>query len=311
MRKPITIFTGGSGLYTREDPVKLDFNPETGISDLAVAVNVVISDKNRVSRRGGSTLVNSTVYHSTFSLNRLEFLGVAGTSLRKVSVSDFSYTELTTVTEGARVFYVKVGNAVLFANGYELGIITDGEYEEWVKGTYYGPDTPRSRTLIGPPKGTLLCYYANSVLIADGNVLWCSEPNSLNLFSSSDGYLFYGSNITMLAPVSTGIYLSTENRVIYLGGDTFKKFSENPLTDYPAIKGTNVATSGLLLPKPFRNPELVNVFTTTEGICVGGSDKVFGTILFDNLTRDRFDYPSGLEGSATIIDNVYVVNIYK
>jgi len=311
LRKPITVYRGAKGLYTREDPVRIGFDPESGIGDLAVAVNIIISDTGRVSRRGGNTLVDSTVYHSTFPLDRLHFLGVTGTSLRKVSVLDYSYTELTTVTLNARVSYVKIGKMIFFANGYELGVIEDNSYSEWTKGTYYGPDTPRSRALIGPPKGTLLCYYANSIFVAKDNVLWFSEPNGLNLFCSSDGYYYYGSDITMLAPVSTGIYLSTENRVIYLGGPTPKQFSENSLTDYPAIKGTSVSTSGLLLPKPFRNPELVNVFTTTEGICVGGSDKVFGTIMFDNLTRDRFDYPSGLEGAATIIDNVYIVNIYK
>lgn len=311
MRKPITLYKGGGGLYTREDPTRLEFDSENGVGGLAIAVNVVISDTKRVSRRGGFTLVDSTYYHSPFPLDSTRFIAVYGTSLRIVSILDFSYTELTTVTRNATVSYAKVGPMILWCNGYEVGIIEDNVNSAWTVGTYHGPDTARSQTFVGPPLGTQVFYYAETVFMVKDNVLWYSEPGAINLFCPADGFLYYGSDIQLVAPVSTGIYLSTSNRIIYLGGDTPRTLKETPLTDYPAIKGTNAVTSGLTLPKSVRNPELVNIFTTTNGICAGGSDKAFGSIMFDNFTIDRFDYPSGLEGSATIIDNTYIVNIYK
>lgn len=309
MRKPITVYKGGRGLYTREDPVRLEFDGENGVNGLAYAVNVVCSDTGRISRRGGYTKVSTDVYHSIFPYDSTRFLGINGSSLRLVSVLDFSYTNIATVTEGAKGSYVRVGAMVLFVNGYETGIIENGVWSDWVVGTPSGRYA--SKKYYGPPAGTLVTYYANSVFIAEDNVLWYSEAPSINLFRKASGYLYYGSNINMVCPVATGLYLSTENRVRYLGGKTAETLAENILTDYPAIRGTDVLISGLVLGGNLRNPEPVCVFTTTEGICVGGSDKVFGSILFDNLTRERFDYPSGSEGTATVIDNVYVVNIYK
>jgi len=87
-------------------------------------------------------------------------------------------------------------------------------------------------------------------------------------------------------------------------------FNSNPLlqyptlTDYPAIKGTDVKTSGTILSDRHRQQNMVTLFTTTKGICIGGET-------FDNLTQDKFDYPLASEGCATMIDNVYVVNLYK
>ncbi len=79
---------------------------------------------------------------------------------------------------------------------------------------------------------------------------------------------------------------------------------EATLTDYPAIKGTDVKVSGTILSDTHKQQNMVTLFTTTKGICIGGET-------FNNLTQDKFDYPLASEGCATMIDNVYVVNLYK
>jgi len=297
-----TVYRGGRGLYTRVDPARLQFTDTEGVAGLAYAVNVIVDDSYRVSRRGGFTSVSSTAYHSPFKVTSTTFLAVVGTDLRLVNISDHTYTSLATVTAGAKVSYVQVGSKIMYSNGYENGIIEDGSRSAWSVGTYHGPSS--SKVFQAPPVGTILAYFAGSVWIVEGKVLWHSEPYSLNLFDKSKGFFYYESDITMVSPVTNGIYVSTGDRVIFLQGTTPQEMREITLTDYPAIKGTDVKTSGTILSDRHRQQNMVTLFTTTKGICIGGET-------FDNLTQDKFDYPLASEGCATMIDNVYVVNLYK
>lgn len=296
-----TLFKGSTGLNTRSDPSRIGFNSETGVSDLALAVNVIVDDSMRVSRRGGYTSISSTAYHSPLPLDSLSFLAISGTDLRLV-YTDATYQSLATVTQGARTDYLKVGSKIMYCNGYENGLIENATRSAWSVGTYHGPS--RSKVFEAPPVGTLLAYFAGCVWIAERNVLWHSEPYSLNLFDKSKGFFYYESDITMIEPVSHGIYVSTEDRIIFLAGKTPEGMEENTLTDYPAIKGTAVKVSGTVLGGDHRQQNMVTIFTTTKGICLGGQT-------FDNLTQDKFDYPLAHEGCATMIDNIYVVNLYK
>jgi len=55
--KPITIFTGATGLNTVMDPVRIPAQ-KSELSDLQVAVNVTIDQSFRTSRRAGVVLKN-------------------------------------------------------------------------------------------------------------------------------------------------------------------------------------------------------------------------------------------------------------
>jgi len=76
----ITVFSGATGINNIVDPVRLKFDPDTGIGELAEAVNVVIDQTGRISRKHGmerwpSPLVISIQHSATMgivSLSRSE-----------------------------------------------------------------------------------------------------------------------------------------------------------------------------------------------------------------------------------------------
>ena len=309
MRAALPLAKGFSGLYTREAASRVTYNPETGISSLGYAVNVVVSDTGRISRRSGYKKVSSDPYRSLFPYSSYQFIAACEDELRLVNVYDFSYKVLFLVNSVSDIVYVRIGNSIVFTDNHLVGILKNEEAELLSVGIDYA--SPVFRNYSAPEGGSDLAYYANSLFIARGNTLWYTEPFSLNLINKESNFFTFGSNINMVESVSTGLYVSTEKRIRYIGGDTIRKFKETILTDYPAIKGTAVKTSGLVFNEQDKSPEELIIFTTKNGICIGGSDAVFGNILFKNLTQDKFDYPSGLRGSAVIIDNVYIVNIFN
>ena len=154
MAKPITIFRASSGLNVNIDPVRLPFDPQTGVTDLAVAVNIAHDQTGRPSRRKGFDDTGVTeACHSIFC-DGGDALAVIGTSLCLVSPDLTGYRSLCTVTAGARVSYARVSNSIFWVNGFEKGYVQNGANHAWVKGTYYGPTS--LRVLSDPPTGSIV-----------------------------------------------------------------------------------------------------------------------------------------------------------
>ena len=61
---PIKLFTGASGLNTKVDPVRVQFNAAAGVSDLSSAVDITIDNTGRPGRRLGWNLKTVGELHS-------------------------------------------------------------------------------------------------------------------------------------------------------------------------------------------------------------------------------------------------------
>jgi hypothetical protein len=142
--------------------------------------------------------------------------------------------------------------------------------------------------------GTHLAAFAGYVLLARGETLYRSEPYAPELFDLRKG-LSFSARITLVAPVSDGVYLGTETSVIWLPGRDPEKWTEELRFDYGAIPGTLAYTSAEEIADERQGPAAV--FATTGGICAG----LAGGSVF-NLTGARFNYPVMDEGAAVVRD---------
>ena len=133
MSKPVRILSGGTGLNTVVDPIRLPFDRETGISDLAVAVNVTVDETGFISRRDGFLKVRDEDSHSLFC-DGGDCLFISGDTLYRL-LPDYSVeTVRTGLSQGNRMAYTQVNDDIYYSNGVESGIVRlGGVHEDWKK----------------------------------------------------------------------------------------------------------------------------------------------------------------------------------
>lgn len=297
---PITIFKGSSGLNTKIDPVRIKFDPETGIDDLAVAVNVDHDSTGRVTRRKGFAATSRTEsIHSLFCEDGKTCLFVTDTSLCQLH-TDYDYTSLATVTSGARVDYCQVGPKVFWVNGHQKGFVENWANNNWTKGTYYGPTS--TRQLSDPPVGSLLAYHGGRMYVIQANTAWYSEPYNLNAFNLAENFLWFEDAIRMACPVDDGIFFGTDRKTYFIAGFP-PQAAEKTIASYPPVEGT---AKRIDLSK-FGNGQLTGIgwiWTSTKGICVGGPQG-----LFLNATEKKLEYNNARYGAGIVIDDRYVATL--
>jgi len=298
MREPINIFSGTTGLNTKIDPARL--GEQNNVLDLAVAADVDVSDTGRLSRRKGYTKQTSDSSHSLFCENG-DCLFVTGTSLCRL-LPDYTSSIITTVTQGLRCSYAQINGQIYFCNGKEKGIVKNGQYSTWVKGSYIGPDS--HRTLSDPPIGNIVEYYRNRMYVAQKNVLWYSEPGAYGAFDLARGFIMYPTDIRMVVAVDDGLYVSDSTSIYFLAGKTPLEFEQVHLVSYPAIQWSDARFNGRLIAESSTivdGPGLAAIWMSNEGVCYGGPGG------FYNLTQDKIaDFPDGLTGSGLVHKGKYI-----
>lgn len=296
MGKGIVVLSNCLGLNNKVDPARILFDPERGLSELAVAYNVDIDASNRISRKKGHTEILDGSSHSLFPCGNF-CLVVRSGQLSLINL-DYSCDTILSVDKDARMSYVEVGSRVYFTNGYEKGYIEDRTFHPWEYVDYPGPVT--TKTFVGPPLGHLLEVYNGFMFIAQENALWHSRAFKYHAFHLHGDHNLFPHKITMVRAVKDGLYVSTEYDTYYLNGLHPKEFFQVKVADYPAILGTDVLVDG----RKIRSGEIkdnVVIWTSTKGICIGGSEGYF-----ENLTERKLVLPSVNVGAGICIDDRYV-----
>jgi len=171
-------------------------------------------------------------------------------------------------------------------------VLTPDSEEASVVDYRHGTVALATQFLTAPPAGTILAYFNGHVLVASGSRLYPSEPYALELFDYRRAQPF-GSPITLVAPVTDGVYLGTEGQIIYLAGKDPATWVFQPKFSVGAIPGTLAYTDAANVDEG--QTGLAAIFATADGICAGLSG---GSIR--DLTNDRFRYPVTKVGAAMV-----------
>jgi len=296
MPKQLNLFRGSIGINNKVDPTRLQYNPESGIEELAAAVNVDVSSSKRVSRRKGYTLQLAQAAHSLFPCDGY-CLFVSGEDLY-VLESDYTSSGIRNLTTGARMSYVRPESDTYYCNGTEKGIVRDRISYAWTAASYVGP--PTTKTFSDPPIGHLLEVYNGVMLIAQDNIMWHSEPFAYSWFDLAKNYVQFGARLTMMKAVQGGVFVSTEEGTFFHKGGTVKEFIQGKVADYPAIEGTAVTVNASRIGDGGISG-LAAIWASKNGICFGGPDGSFR-----NLTERRLDYPAARYGAGLCRDGKYI-----
>lgn len=298
--KRMLLFTGASGLNTEVDPVRHVYDPEKGITALALAKNVDFDYTGRPSNRKGWKFTSvSGNCHSLFSEGGV-CLFVTGNALM-VLASDLSTKAIRNVTVGARMSYVQVGASVYYCNGREIGFVKDGVSVEWSNPpvVYHVKDT--TKVLSGPPVGSLLEYFNGRMYVVQQNIAWASEQYDVNSFDLSQSFIPFESSVTMVKGVTEGVWVGTRSKVIFLRGSHPGDFRYEIKGLFGTIPGTEVKVDGFKVGQG-EIPEVGVLFTGKYGPCFGTAD---GRLI--PLAERKVAVPSALRGAGAVLGKKYVV----
>ena len=315
MAKTLTIYSGTTGINNSDDPSRLKWDPQTGITDLQAGVNIDIDKTLRASRRLGYTDISITdkasgepllgEMHSLFCDGpECPCLFVHDNELRRL-YADYTSDPLAWITKGPRLSYARVSGKVYWMNGFEKGIVANGVNTAWGAS---GPiKIPKSKKVAYPPPvGHLVGHYNGFMYVAVDRYLWYSEPFAYSWFVLGRNRLPFSSRIRLFGAVKGCMFVSDSERIYSLVGQTPQDFIKEEVADYPAVEGSMVYENASRVGAGDL-PGKVLLFTSSKGdVCLGGADG-----FFKNLTEDRLVLP-GVPigaGNAAVVNGKYICNM--
>lgn len=299
---PVRIFGGTSGVNNIADPVRLRTNGDTGLSEIAEAVNVLIDKTGMPYRRPGQNLIAGGSWHSMFR--------DGGDCFAVLEIPEYSTIYrlgtdkvLTSVqpglATGRRYGWQQVSAKTYWSNGVQKGVIVGGVSQDWAAGTYAGP--PTTRNFIGPPAGTHLALYASRMFVVNGRFVYKSEPLGYGLYDRARMRLRFPSNVKLFKPVKSGVFASDSKLTYFLEGNP-DDFLRTKILDCPAHEYSEAM--GYIEGKEFGLPDagLCAVWSCDEGLCIGTSTGQLYVI-----TKNKLSYPAGSTGASLIFGD-HIVN---
>jgi len=296
--KPITIFTGSTGLNIVEDPVRLP-QQKDGKVDMQAAVNVSVDQSARVNSRKGVSTLQTGNFHSLFCDGGDCFV-VKDTALYQVAGDGSLKGIRSGLTAGARMDFTQVGDRTYYMNGYEMGIIKDGISSVWSKGTYTGVKT--TEYFSGPFPGHHLTQFFSRMCFSWGEVLLWSEQLDFGLYNEAKSFVQFQTKILMLKPVATGMFLSTEKNTYFLEGTNPSDWKLRHILNYPAIEWSDAIDYVALSDMGMDGTGMAALWASREGVILGLPS---GEIM--NLNKDKIIYPSSAkEGFGVLVGFNYI-----
>lgn len=148
-----------------------------------------------------------------------------------------------------------------------------------------------------PPNLNCLAHAFGRVWGADGASLVYSEPFQPGWFKPTSNSFTFDSPITLVAPVSTGIFIGMEESTIFLSGTEPTKMSQ-VRAGAGSVRGTlaycnNLPELGDVLGTPEKGYVDVPVWRTNEGIVAGN---ITGRLF--NLTKHKINMGSPISGAS-------------
>jgi hypothetical protein len=266
---------------------------------LRKALNVDITAEGHPLRRRGYVLSEAGYAHSVHYSHPMSLYFVVIDGALKVGPQASELTTIMTVSRYFRMSYAYHAGVMYFMNGQESGSYTAAGLAVWP-----GPQQEHIvhddeglaltdnlyETL---PVGQFVASFSGRIYVAKGNDIWFSEGMSTHISRLAVNYYMLPKYIDMLQPVEDGIYVGTENQIIYLKG-----------TDPATAEQVNVYPHGVV-PQAFaRVPgekfdvkeRDVPVWWTKDGVLSVGLPG--GEIR--QLTRDRLAAPEYGFGAVSI-----------
>ena len=142
--------------------------------------------------------------------------------------------------------------------------------------------TIRLETQFGmpPPAGQLLEYHNGRIYIANGNILWATQPLRYGLTKPARDFFQFPDYITVLKAVDSGIYICSGDKTYYIDGIDTANLQQDEILPYGGVYDT-----GIKVP----NFDAVAWFSH-RGIVLGGEGGKTFNIMDDRVAVARYEF---------------------
>ena len=335
--QPITVLKNCIGVNMLSDPSRIRFDPEQGLTELALGINVDVDRNNFVHRRKGYSELTTGNYNSgwcdgagAYCVKEETGYGV----LHQVN-ANYSTTAIRTgLTANRPMSFARMGPYTFYANGFESGYVhEDSSNGLWTADeAYVGPlgfdsseiatwthtnQKPRGIHEVRryPPPGNHVAVLSGFALIASGNGLFFSLPNHPFYWRWSVDWVQFEEDITMVLPVDDGVFVSDLNATYFLKGVDPQKWVRVKVTETTAVPYAvcpyrfDASRSPFLADRNFFS--LVGLWWANPGkngepggLTVGSENgRVF------NITHDRIAVPWSNHGALALYDDQAIVTL--
>jgi hypothetical protein len=230
-------------------------------------VNFDVSQEGRLVKRTGSTLaLNYPDCHSLWSTET----GSMGYFVSNTTLYSYDGTAALAVvsglTPGFRVSFAEVNDNVYWSNAVQSGRLVGGiANETWGAASTTGL---LGQTYAAQVRGSIVRHYRGRIYVADGSILWATDPMDYMRVDLARGFIHFESEITLLEPVDNGIYVGTADRAVrFLSGVDFNQFQTIQADDLQPVRGSGITVDG----EVFGLSGRAVVWFTRRGWVVGNS----------------------------------------
>jgi hypothetical protein len=305
----VTIFKGAKSLVSKYDPARLS-GDDTGLRELARAVNVIIEPRYRVSRRWGATESASGNCHSLFTVGSWGLI-VKDDYLNLIRPG-LGMTQLRAVTIDDHMSYVNFRGKIYYTNGVENGYVENDSDHAWSVDTPGRHETDAGRVYSSTvPLGHLLETFNGRLLIAQDNIVWVGKRGFAGLYRPLN-ILRFSNKIKLLQSVQNGFFVGDESGIYWIGGTKPKEFVMTKVADYAPKTGATMKIPGDYLAinpgyEGLNGTGLIPIFDTVEGACIGGPGGFFRNLIQDKIETQKYPWPFQAQRGAAGLINQYLV----
>ncbi len=129
----------------------------------------------------------------------------------------------------------------------------------------------RTDHLYPMPVGTVTAFWRGRVLVASGSVLFASLPHQWEHCDLRRDFKQFSAPMTLIQPVDDGVYVGTEEELVFLSGDQFDKLEYRRV-----VIGRTVLGSGVAVEAEYLRPREGGNYRGTAMICIADGGLVFG-----------------------------------
>jgi len=307
---PVQVFSGSIGLNNKIVPHRLPFSLESGVGAFEEAVNVIIDKTGEPVTRRGYSLLEAGSFHSLWPCSHTSFYVAkdrdSDTAIYLANISSNSgQVSLKGVVSGLtkrlKISYFKLQDTIFYSNGNQSGRLNGTQASPWPVNEFTNDTTADMLPFI---KGKHIGLFAGRALASKGPRLIFSEYNLLGLYDSVRNIREFESDITMIYPVQTGVFISTTNSIYFLSGKNPTKWIVEQVSTFPALEYCRYHE--LVKPGDLSSDSinLAALFGTTKGPALGLSNGTVQTQIDKNINLELTCYsPSDiiLHGDTLIL----------
>lgn len=269
-----------------------------GPADLERAVNADIDDAKQLRRRRGYMRKLTGKFHSAFSIP--SGLLVARDGQLTLVYDSYEVVDLGMAVGDDPISYVRVGLDTYFSSESASGVVkynltvepwgAEVSPGEWLS-PVVNPTTTlgqiRGKLLGAPPLATSLALYKARIFLANGKVLWFTEPYLYNYVNKTKTFYQYEDDITALGAVTDGVYVGTKSGLYFQSGETGNMSRVK-------VNGSHVLERSIVPVDPDVIAAARQAQSKNALICMTGDGIIalMDSGITFNLTQDRFAFPA-------------------